>query len=977
MPTRHDSVPHPDPDPDPVPVPVLPHDPDPDPDPHRGSVPDPGPAPRSARGGWLLARLRAAPGGALAFAALVCVAVFTAAALPRALDASSDAALRSALDRARPADRMVSATASAGPEAGVRDELRRRIAPGAVRTAYAALSDAVRSPLPPADGEAAYGVHNTTPAEADDPGLPRPSSDVRPKATLTAQARLAGRTRLAEGRMPSPTVKGSEGRRRVQAAVTAETAHRMKLAPGDTFHLPGSLGGTTVEVTGVVAPRGSRAQVRESTFWHAEESMVRPSLVTIPPDSPAGQKRFYWHFSAFIHPKAAPALLEMRDGAELFFHHPVLASKLSGHQASGAARKLAEVSSGAPAARLQSRAGVGTLTFDTGLQETLEAYERESAAVSPLLLIACLGLATTGLTVLLLAGVLAAERRTEEFALLRSRGASLWGLSRRLLAETGVVAVPAAAVATAVALWATPGARTGAALAAAAAVTVTACLALPLRAALAHRTVRATRARADVTRARRSRRRTVLEAAVFALVAGAVVAVRQRGTGDGDTLLALAPVLVATAAAMLLLRCYPLPLRLLSRLAVRRSGPVAFLGLARAARAPSAAVSGPALLALLVALTVASFGGTVLASIAEGRDAAALRAVGADARIEDPAAEHVLPKLAKRVAKAPGVAGVTAVRSHDDGELVNVTDSLTVALVDASAYARLTHRDGQGPFSPDDLGLSASNASSGPVPALVSPGIARKLGGGSEYTDLILPGLQLPVRPAVVREHTPAARDGDFVVLSREAVARARPDTRNTALLAPNTLLVSGASPDAATLRQLLKEADPKADPKTLVSSRSEKREQYADSVLQAGAERLYTAAVLAAAGFSALAVLLSLLQTAPDRRALLVRLRTLGLPRRQGRGVLLVESLPLYVLTALAGALSGLATVPLLGPGIDLAALAGTPDSLPVRIGADPASLALPPLALLAPALLGLFAQARLAGRGSPDPRTENLEPR
>lgn len=145
MPTRHDSVPHPDPDPDPVPVP--PHDPDPDPDPHRGSVPDPGPAPRSARGGWLLARLRAAPGGALAFAALVCVAVFTAAALPRALDASSDAALRSALDRARPADRMVSATASAGPEAGVRDELRRRIAPGAVRTAYAALSDAVRSPF--------------------------------------------------------------------------------------------------------------------------------------------------------------------------------------------------------------------------------------------------------------------------------------------------------------------------------------------------------------------------------------------------------------------------------------------------------------------------------------------------------------------------------------------------------------------------------------------------------------------------------------------------------------------------------------------------------------------------------------------------------------------------------------------------------------------------------------------------------------
>lgn len=941
---------------------------------------------------WWRARLRAAPGGLLAFAVLVLVTAFVATALPRAVGSSADDALRSALSDAPSGDRMVSGTAPAGPDSGSPGAVRARIRPDSVRTADDALRKALRPVLRLEDGEAAYGVHNVEPAETDDPRLPAPSPETQPKATLTAQADLDDRTRLTAGRRPGAGVTGPDGRRRVEAAVTVGTARTMRLAPGDTFHLPSGYGRLTVEVTGVVAPRGSRAQVRDSAFWHAEDSMVRPTLVTDPASGGGAAKR-HWHFTAFLHPRAASALLEVRQGAELFWHYPVALDGLGAARAPQVRKHVTWLSVGPGAARLQERAGAGRITFGTGFAEQLAAFEDERSAVSPLLLIAGLGLATTAGAVLLLAGALTAERRQEEFALLRSRGSSLAGLAGRVLAETATAAVPGAALGCGLALLVAPGGRALPSLLTAGGVAVLAALVLPVRAALGQRRVRVAAARTDLVRARPARRRTVLEAALFTLVVGAVLAVRQRGTGDTDALLAMAPVLLALAAAMLLLRCYPLPLRLLVRAVARRPGPVAFLGLARAGRSASAAVSGPALVALLVALTAASFGGTVLASVAEGRDAAALRAVGADARIEAPPGAQLSGSLRARAGKVEGVDAVAAFRATDEGELTGFDSTITVVLADPVPYARMAERTGQGPFAPDALEVSRAKAPSVALPVLASPGIARGLGNGDETAELTLPGMDLSVQPTLTRGTTPGAQDGAFLVLSRESVARARPDLRGTALLAPNTLLMSGPSADAAALRKLVagdgsqggsgiggeggsgSEGDGGSEGGggSVLSLRSDARAHFSDSVLQSGAERLYAAAVLAAAGFSVLAVLLSLLQTAPERLALLARLRALGFRRGQGQGVLLLETLPLYVLTAVAGVLTGLATVPLLGPGIDLTALAGTPDSAPVRLRAVPASLVLPPLALLAVVTAGLLLQARAAARGPLDSRREN----
>ncbi|GAA4939204.1 hypothetical protein GCM10023238_01110 [Streptomyces heliomycini] len=62
-------------------------------------------------------------------------------------------------------------------------------------------------------------------------------------------------------------------------------------------------------------------------------------------------------------------------------------------------------------------------------------------------------------------------------------------------------------------------------------------------------------------------------------------------------------------------------------------------------------------------------------------------------------------------------------------------------------------------------------------------------------------------------------------------------------------------------------------------------------------------------------------MRAAPERAALLARLRTMGLTRAQGRRLLVLESLPQALLAALGGVLTAWATVRLLAPGIDLTA--------------------------------------------------------
>jgi putative ABC transport system permease protein len=152
---------------------------------------------------------------------------------------------------------------------------------------------------------------------------------------------------------------------------------------------------------------------------------------------------------------------------------------------------------------------------------------------------------------------------------------------------------------------------------------------------------------------------------VLVLAVGSVVALRRRGASStGDFLVSAAPVLVGLIAALVLVRLYPLPLRWAARPAARGRGVVGFLSLARAGRSSTVGVALP-LLALLLALTTAAFGGSVLAGVSDARDRAALLATGADARIAGPGEATELPAgVAGAVRKVAGVREVTAVRTE-------------------------------------------------------------------------------------------------------------------------------------------------------------------------------------------------------------------------------------------------------------------------------------------------------------------------
>ncbi len=284
-----------------------------------------------------------------------------------------------------------------------------------------------------------------------------------------------------------------------------------------------------------------------------------------------------------------------------------------------------------------------------------------------------------------------------------------------------------------------------------------------------------------------------------------------------------------------------------------------------------------------------------------------------------------------------------------------------------AATLRGTHRPADTTASPASARANAAAAPScsGPLPVVVSPAVAARLGDGPQRIES--PAGEITVRVAAVRDLTPALpAGGDFLIVDMAGLSRA-PAT---------VLLVTGSSVSGEQLRAAVArtgEGDGDGDGASItVQTRAEARAAYVDSPMQEGAERVYAAAIAAGGGYAVLALLLSLLQTSPERTTLLARLRTMGLTTGQGRQLLGLEALPQALLAAVGGALVGWATIVLLAPGVDLVrlALAAAPGLAPVDgapLRADAWSLVVPALCvvLLAGAIAAV--QAWWAGsRGS-----------
>ncbi|MFE2320491.1 ABC transporter permease [Streptomyces sp. NPDC059441] len=898
---------------------------------------------------WVRTRLRTAPGAAVAFGVLVLVTAFLAAALPRALDAYETKGLRQEIASAPPAATSVELSA---PQPGLeiaQSTREKAVRPPALAAVRRAALAGLPAPLRADTTESAYGVRTSKSLVGLNHWLP--VIDAPPHFTLAAQSDLAAHATVRGGRLPTAAGKVTAETRKVEAAVTEATARTLRLRVGSVVNVDGFGGAPlAVRITGIVEPRHP-----QGGYWSAEPVLRTPGVAADAPVPP----QFYWDAGLLLAPGAAPVLLGSQGQPELYWRFAPATGRLTAQDVPALVSRIASLEGGPELLRMREAAG-STAAVSTDLEKVVGSYTTTRAAITPVVAVGTFGIGAVAAVVLVMAGGLLAVRRAAELALLRARGGSLRGIAGRLLAETAVVAVPAAAVGLLLAVLTVDEARLGPAVLGASAVALLACAVLPVRAVVAHRRPRANAERDDLAQARPGRRRTVAELTVLVLAVGSVVALRRRGASStGDFLVSAAPVLVGLIAALVLVRLYPLPLRWAARPAARGRGVVGFLSLARAGRSSTVGVALP-LLALLLALTTAAFGGSVLAGVSDARDRAALLATGADARIAGPGEATELPAgVAGAVRKVAGVREVTAVRTERTAELASGgaggKDGLTLIGVEPESYARLARQTGLGAFPADVLKPKGTGdaRTGGVLNAVASPGLAERLGRAPRR--ITSPAGEVTVRIAAVRSRTPAAPGADFLLVDAAGLERSD----------PTTLLATGATLDGPALRAAVRGAGKGLT----VTVRAEERAALSDAPLQAGAERIYTAAALAGAGYAVLALLLSLLQSAPERAALLARLHTMGLTPRQGRRLLSLDALPQALLAASGGMLAGWATVRLLAPGIDLerlalAAAAGRAPVVGASLRTDVWSLVLPAAGTVLLAWAVAVAQAWWAGR-------------
>ncbi|GGU98983.1 membrane protein [Streptomyces litmocidini] len=936
------------------------------------AAPPPRPAPRPAP--WVRTRLRAAPLATVLGAALAFLAVLLAAALPRVQDRSADQALRSFLHGSGPRNTSLLATAPA-PESG-QDPL---VLDATLNSMLARTGAAFH--VDPAT--VVHGTRTTDRQSLTNPELSRPSG-FPPRMSLLYVRQAEAHVKLVEGRWPSATPaaagaparasRGAAGTPPLQVALSQRAARTLGARLGSVLRSrPISDDTPSVEVVGLFA-------VPDETddFWVDLECLAHAC-------AHYNGENLSWDVDAFVGAGDLERLDTWGHSTEDFWRLPVDVDRLRADRLDATAEAVASYVDGPTAAALVQETGREWLHIASWLPELFkEAHVRRQAA-APLTAIGPAGVGAVAFVVLCLAGALATDRRKAELRLLLARGGSRTAIVGRLLGESAVTVLPAAAAATALGVLLFPTPRLAPALISAAAVALLALLAFPVRAAVL----------LSPRRPAGRWRRPVAELLVLVTTAAAVLEVRRRGIApagsDLDPLLVAAPLLLALCAGLLLARLQPVVTGWLAAAAARRSGLVGFLGLARAARGSGARDAGPhadgrtgpsvlPMVALLLAVTTGGFGAAVLDSVDSTRLGVARLAVGGDAAITAYGDMPLPDGLAKAAGELPGTRTSVPLWIDDSSVLGTSRDSaqITVVIAEPAAYARLSRALGCGSFDPAVLAGGGARPPGAPVPALFSAGLARQAGPDT-YALRTGNGEELRVRVAGVTDCTPVlpTPGAATVVLPAD----------------PATTLIDGAdrpnrwyglgSADGDRLRALVRAARPAAsaspapapaagqDPAApsdpadglyLVRTAAETVAELGADPLQRSAQRLFWASVAAAAGFALLAVLLTLMRAVPERTALLARLRTMGLRRRQGVALILSESLPQTLAAALGGALAATAAVALLGPAMDLSTLVGAKVPTGIRLTAGPVlTQALGLAALVAAAVL---VEAATSGR-------------
>ncbi|WP_049566091.1 FtsX-like permease family protein [Nonomuraea sp. SBT364] len=846
--------------------------------------------------------VRAHAGTAALLVVLTVVACLLVAGLPRTMQASFDDALRRSLAEAAAVRADLTVT---GPPSSPARELHSRAEFETGDRDWRRLLPATLRPLIGPGGHISAKTYRTPVNE---------TSGTRMFVNLGWLSDAGRRVDWVRGRAPGkPSTMRYLGSTIpvIEVGVVEEAVARMGLRVGQTKMLGGSVH-TAAKVVGVF-----RAKDPADRSWSHDAEVLHVTRV-LPVDGPEEL-----HTTTLMSDDGLNALTSK---ATTLTYRWVL--PLDGRAAS--ARGMPDVEAAVAEYRRQvdvRGAGTSSYRLVTGLPQLLAGFRTVLAAAQTVMYLVLGGLLAVALGVIALGVRLLIDRMEPTMALARARGASLGQVAAAGATLTALTVAPAALAGYALSFL-LPGPVLPIVHLGPAVVLVTAVAFAVARLMLTHRTPLRER-RADLVAVRPSVRRVTVEALVVVLALAGAYLLRARepsGTAQQDPFLLLIPVALTLAVALITLRCYPYPLRLLVRLAARGRQALPFLGLTTAARGRS--TGALPVLILLPALSLSVFAAVVHDGITTTQRLASWQKVGAPIKLTSDA--NIPSDAIERVRRAPGVEQVAPALT---GRIqITATGERPYAVaVDLPRWRQVV----------EDAPITLP-ALSGGTSALLSPA----LGSRDAFDIMWLSPVRL--NPQGVIDAVPGFQfSGQFLLMSREVLPWPSADT----------LLIKGDISPAELAR--------------LVPSATVETQEAALAAIQAdpltGTVRATMVVVSVALGAYALvAIVLSLVVGAAGRARAVSFLRTLGLSDRQARRLTLLELLPVVLVTAPVGLALGLALPPALGPGVDMSAFAG---GLPV---ADHTPGLLTPVALAAGlglcAVLGAYAHTAMSRRRNLD---------
>ncbi|MFC8720903.1 hypothetical protein [Kitasatospora sp. NPDC057198] len=955
------------------------------------------PAAREARTGWPVLVVLAVLSAVLTVATLLWPPVFDRLAtkeVARRLDvAQVNGPLLKAVASVNPP--VDGKGASLAPRFGTLDEDLTRVGEGMRQSSSGELA---RSLVRVSGWAQAAGM------ELSGDGVPQPHGNPGVLSLVYAQD-AADRVRWVAGRAPG--LPADPGKAPVELGLSAASLEQFGLKVGQRVHFsgpPGGTGFTDAVVVGEFEPLdGSDDLWRELPLLNSPmDSQDRPSV--------------YIRYGQAMVSAAGLEAMEARGSRSLDATWVFWTAEQPWGTA-GTAAGAAELSSGARgfgealamaacggvvSDRFPCHAGTRTMAPPTLTQQVsglADAFAVQRVRTVVLQSFALAGLLSVGVSTAVAAARLGARRREGALALQRARGAGEPALAAVRLLE----AVPAA-LAGLLAGWAVSvrwsgGRPLGAWWPAAVAVALVACapaVAVWWQGREARRAGREPVRRRGLKRALGLSARPAAEGAVLLLAVVGVLQLRLRGAvpaGAGtDPQMALVPVVLGLAAVVVVLRVYPVPLRLVTRWARRGRGAVALVGLAQAGRRSGAAAT--ALLVLVPALACAVFGALVSGTVREGRAEAARWRTGGDAVVLGPS-QRALP--VDGLGKVPGVAGVLQVRggqgtltSDEDGAKLR---GVGLVGVDPAELARFepSSRLAAALAAPE---LAEPLAEGAELPALADRATADRFPDGAFDVDAGISRFRarivgtLPDGAAADRAIGPVVGDagtaGGLLVFGGPGAERLPKQSgqRNAAVLfadpgRPGSAAGAGRI-DAERLRTVVAGSAAAAGaggggaaggaisrgaPIEIRYLDRELRESSADGLVSA-LDTAFQASAAIGLLLGLLAVVLELLLSSVERGRVLAHLRTLGLGGRAAAGVQLVQLLPVVAAAVVGGTLLGLALPWLLGPALELRAFTqgpGAPAFAPDWAGVAVAAVGLLVLVPCAAALEGVAGRGRV----------------